>query len=289
MKKKDKTPLPLKVVRWIYPRLESVFPSLAHRYFVTLFFSPLKYPVPEKERKAETFAEKFLVTVANKAVQCYAWGEGPVVLLVHGWAGRGTQMRRFIKPLLQAGYRVVAFDGPAHGNSEGSKTSIVEFEEALIRIYEKVGEPEAIVAHSFGGSAVLFAAMNGLPVKRLINIASPTIGDEIIKTYLTAIRGGDSTAVFFKQYIQKRYNKTFDEFTTLHFIRHLPKPVALLLVYDEDDREVSIIHAEELQKVYPAAILLRTKGLGHTRILKDNEVIRQVVTFVQQGRLVESI
>jgi len=265
----------------LYPKVEHLAPSLAHRYFVKLFFTPLRFTVPEKEKKAETFAAGFSIEVAGKKVQCYAWGAGPTVLLVHGWGGRATQFRRFIKPLTAMGYGVVGFDGPAHGNSEGKQTSIREFEEALHKIYEKIGEPVAIVAHSFGGGAALFSAMNGLPVTKLINIASPTIGDEIINTYLKAIHGSDSTRDFFKKHMLKTYGKSFDEFTSSYFIQHLPRPVELLLVHDEDDKEVAIKHAEELIKLYPTARLIRTKGLGHTRILKDDGVINACVTFIK--------
>jgi pimeloyl-ACP methyl ester carboxylesterase len=285
MNKKDKTPLPLKIVRWLFPKLERFAPSLAHHYFLKLFFSPLRYPTPEKERKAETFATKFSITVMGKYVQAYSWGEAgrPYVLMVHGWAGRATQFRRFIKPLIEAGYQVIGFDGPAHGNSEGKKTTILEFEEALKKIYARSGEPAAIIAHSFGGVAVLYSAMNGLPVKKLVNIASPTIGDEVIKTYLRAVNGSWETGQFLKNYMVKTYGKTFDEYSTLYFIQHQPAPVDLLLIHDEDDKEVAMVHAEELLKHYPAARLLQTKGLGHTRILRDNEVIRQSVMFVRKG------
>jgi esterase/lipase len=281
--KRDKTPLPLKIVRWLYPKVERVIPILAHRYFLRLFFTPLHYGVPEKEKKAESFAEKFTLDAAGKKIQCYAWGKGKPVLLVHGWAGRATQFRRFVKPLTTAGFQVVGFDGPAHGNSSGSRTSILEFEETLKAIYKKIGEPVAIIAHSFGGGAVLFSAMNGLKVHKLINIASPTIGDEIIHTYLKAINGSMATKNFFKNFIVKEYGKSFDEFTAMHFIRHLPESINLLLVHDQNDKEVNLAHAESLIKVYPAARLIKTKGLGHTRILKDNDVIQQCVTFIREG------
>ncbi len=280
--KKDKTPLPLKIVRWLYPKVERVFPAVAHRYFIKVFFTPLHYGIPEKERKAETFAEKFSIEVAGKTIQCYTWGKGKPVLLVHGWAGRTTQFRRFVKPLTAAGFQVVGFDGPAHGNSSGTRTSIAEFEETIKTIYRKVGEPIAIIAHSFGGGAVLLAAMNGLKINKLINIASPTIGDEIINTFLKAINGSQATKGFFKKFIEKEYGKSFDEFTCMHFIRHLPTAINLLLVHDQNDKEVKLIHAEALIKVYPSARLIKTKGLGHTRILKDNDVIQQVVTFIKE-------
>jgi pimeloyl-ACP methyl ester carboxylesterase len=283
--KKDKTPSLLKVVRWMFPKVEKIAPFLAHKYFIKIFFTPLSYRVPEKEREIEKLSEKFIVYAAGKKIQCYSWGKGPVILLVHGWAGRATQFRKFIEALAKSGFRVVGFDGPAHGNSGGKKTNILEFEEALKKIYDTAGIPEAIIAHSFGGGAVLFAAMNGLPVKKLINIASPTIGDEIINTYLRAINGSPETGRFFKSYMIAKYGKPFDEFTTLHFIRHIKQEIKLLLVHDENDKDVSLQHALELKKVFPKAELLITKGLGHTRILKDEKVISNCVTFIQTGRL----
>jgi esterase/lipase len=285
LKKKDNTPLLLKFVRWIFPRLEAIAPSLAHRYFIKIFFTPLKYRVPEKEKEIRQKAKKFSLQADGKKIQCYEWGKGPVVLLVHGWAGRASQFRKIIEALIVAGYKVVGFDGPAHGESEGKSTNIIEFENVLRKIYEVTGVPEAIVAHSFGGGAVLYAAMLGLPVKKLINIASPTIGDEIIDTYLRTINGSWSTGNFFKGYMLEKFNKTFDEFTAMYFIGHIHNPPQLLLIHDEDDKEVYIRHAEELKKLYPEAILFRTKGLGHTRIMKDEAVINRCVTFIQEIRL----
>ncbi|HYG03176.1 MAG TPA: alpha/beta fold hydrolase [Chryseosolibacter sp.] len=274
----------LRAVRWTFPKVEKVAPFLAHRYFVKIFFTPLRYRVPEKEQVIEKTAEKFHVFVAKKKVQCYSWGSGPVVLLAHGWAGRATQFRKFIEALTTHGYRVVGFDGPAHGQSDGKSTNVVEFEVAFKRIYEVVGEPEAIICHSFGGGAALFSGMHGLRIKKLINIASPTIADEIIRTYLRAINGSWETGKFFKKYILKSYGKSFEEFTALHFISNLTQQIDILLVHDEDDEEVTLDHAKELIRRYPQAQLFQTKGLGHTRILKDDAVISRVVTFIREIR-----
>lgn len=283
-RKQVQVPLALRLVRWGFPKLEAIAPAIARRYFLKVFFSPLRYATPDKERKAESYGQPFTIQAAGKQVQGLAWGEGSrYVLMVHGWAGRGTQFRRFIKPFQRAGYRVVAFDGPAHGRSEGKTTTILEFEEAIRQVYARFGQPEAIVAHSFGGVASLYAVMQGLPLQRLINIASPTIGDEVIRTYLRAINGSWKTGEYFKDYMVKTYGKSFDEFSSLHFIRHLPKPLDLLLVHDANDKEVTLQHSLALREAYPAAHLIQTQGLGHTRILKDNDVIRQVVTFATTG------
>lgn len=280
-KKKDKTPPALKFVRWFYPKLEKVFPPLAYRFFLKLFFTPMNFQRPAKEDKAESFSRTFKIEVAGKAIQCYHWGnEGKVVYLIHGWAGRATQFRRFIKPLLKAGFQVIGFDGPAHGKSGGRSTTIVEFEEVLKKLFVLHGEPAGIIAHSFGGGVALFAAMNGLPITTLINIASPTIGDKIINTYMEAIGASEKTKTFFKKEVIKRYGKPFDEYTALHFVTQLKKDINLLLVHDEDDKEVSLEHPLALIAKYPKAQLHKTEGLGHTRILRDDAVIKKCVDFI---------
>lgn len=280
-KKKNKSPFLLRFVQWAYPKVETISPVLAYRFFVMMFFTPLNYKTPDKEKKAETFAERFTVRVSDKKIQCYKWGNASkTIIVIHGWAGRATQFRRFLKPLHQAGYQVIGFDAPAHGQSEGRQTSLIEFELVLKKLYEIVGEPEAIITHSFGGGVALFAAMNGLPVKTLITIASPFIGDEIINTYMQALGASEKTRTYFKNEIVKRTGKPFDEFTGLHAIKNLKQPLNLLLVYDEDDKEVTLKHPNAILEIYPEAELHQTKGLGHTRILKDDQVIQRIVTYI---------
>ncbi len=277
--------MPLLTIRWLFPKLEKISPPLATRFFIRLFFSPFRYPRPEKEVPYVQSAEKFDLVVNNKRVQCYRWGNAaqPYVLVVHGWAGRATQFRKFISAFTDAGYGVVGFDGPAHGLSEGKRTNILEFEQVFQQLFVQLGAPAAVVAHSFGGVAMLYAMAQGLPVNKLINIASPTIGDEVINTYLRAINGSAPTGQAFKDWMVKTYQKTFDEFSGLHLIQQIKTPFSLLLWYDEDDKEVTSEHGLALKKVFPAAELVITKGLGHNRILKDEAVIARCLEFVKQA------
>jgi predicted alpha/beta hydrolase family esterase len=283
MSKKPQVPFLLRVVRWWFPKLERCAPPLATRLFVQLFFTPLHWGFPEKELEWVEKAEKTPLNLNGKKVMVYSWGDKKktIILFVHGWAGRATQFWKFFQPCMDAGFRVVAFDGPAHGKSDGKRTNILEFAEAMKKLFTQVGEPKAIVAHSFGGVVSLYCASQGLPVKKLINIGSPVIGDKIIQTFLNAVNGNWPTAVKFKAYMQKKYNRSFDEFSSQYFIKHLEHPVKIMLVHDENDKDVSIDHAETLAQLYPDALLYRTSGLGHTRILKDETVIKDCLTFIR--------
>jgi pimeloyl-ACP methyl ester carboxylesterase len=284
-KRNNNLPFMLRAMRWAYPRMEKYTPWLAERVFRLVFYVPLTYRVPEKETEMARSAAVFTLRANGKKVQAYRWGkeDQPYVLVVHGWAGRATQFRKFIPAFQEAGFQVIGFDGPAHGQSEGTKTSILEFEQVFIELFKQLGPPAGIVTHSFGGAAILYAAMNGLPLTRLVNIASPSLEDEILKTYLRAINGSWVSAERFKQYVIRQTGKSFEQFTGSYAIKRLPRPIDLLVVQDEDDEEVLMVQAEELIKLYPAARLYRTKGLGHNRVLKDEGVIKATVDFVRNS------
>lgn len=281
MKKKTKTPFALRLIPAVFPWLERLVPAVASRFFAYLFFRPIGYKTPEKELKSETFAEKFTLQVEHMNIQCYQWGKSSkTILVVHGWAGRATQFRRFVKPLLNAGYQVVGFDGPAHGKSSGTSTHINEFLIVIQALEKRLGKIDGIIAHSFGGVASLYAIAEGLPVKTLVNIASPTIADEIINTSLRTIGGSSKTGEAFKKFILRKYGRPFEDFSSLAFIKRVPSDFNILLVHDHEDQEVGIHQPEALVKVFPKAKIYKTTGLGHTRILKDNDVIQEVVTFI---------
>jgi len=52
------------------------------------------------------------VAIEGRRLNGVSWGEGPVVLLVHGGSGWGQQMSVDVEPLVAAGFRVVAWDAP---------------------------------------------------------------------------------------------------------------------------------------------------------------------------------
>lgn len=282
-KNKNRIPLILRLIRWYFPKLEVISRSIAVQYFEKVFFTPLKYKSPEKEVEASNLSRQGEVLWNGKRIQTYEWGDAtkPYVLVVHGWAGRATQFRKFIQPFNDAGLRIVGFDGPAHGKSDGKRTSLAEFDEVMQEIVIQKGVPIAIIAHSFGGGASLFSIRNGLPVSKLINIASPTIADEIIRTFLEAINGSWETGLRFKQLVEKKFGKPFEAFTATEIIKEI-KELQLLLIHDTDDRDVKLLQAERMKAVYPAAELMVTTGLGHNRILKDDAVIAACLKFVKQ-------
>ncbi|MEJ0033062.1 MAG: alpha/beta hydrolase [Bacteroidota bacterium] len=104
--------------------------------------------------------------MGNDGTNCHA----------RSWLGRKSRpVSRNHSRVAREGFQVVAFDGPAHGESEGRQTNPVEFAEAMKKVTDIEGSISAIIAHSFGGVASLLAIQRGLPVTTLINISSPTL------------------------------------------------------------------------------------------------------------------
>lgn len=280
-KKKFKEPLLQRVIRMGFPWLERLAPALANRLFVYIFFTPFRHRAPQKEEACARDAELEFIDYNGKKICVYRWGRGPWVWVVHGWAGRATQFRKFIPALNHAGLGVIGFDGPAHGRSHGKQTNAIEFREVMALLEKKFGAPQAIVGHSFGGAASLYAISQGLAVSKLIEIGSPVDRAAILRSYLKAINGSPARMAFFDQYVVQKFGQPFDAFTTRRIIRELKQPLDLLLVHDEEDRDVLIEQPELLVRENPWVKFYRTRGLGHNRILRDEAVINHCIGFIR--------
>jgi len=278
-----KVPFIFRLIHNYFPVLERVATPLANKLTVFIFFSPMRFKPPEKENEAYEMADKNFIIAAGKKVQIYVWGEGPSVLMTHGWSGRGTQFRNFIKPFNKAGYRVVSFDGPAHGKSSGRKTNIIEFLEVIRQLERIYGPFAGAIGHSFGGVANLYAHTQGVNIPKMIMISSPTITDDIINESIRKLNGSPERGTYLKNYILKKFGVPFEEVGALRLIEEV-KDTPLLLIHDIEDREVSISHPKVLQKKYPTAHLIKTEGLGHIRILKNTDVIKYCQEFIEKDR-----
>lgn len=282
-KRKIKTPFVLRFVSWLFPKVEKVAPWLAKRWFVRVFFTPVRYKMPDGEVEMLSRAEKITLNYEGTAVQAYVWGEGKPVLFVHGWMGRGGQFRKFVEPFNNAGYQVISFDATGHGRSGGRKSHLMHFVRIIEMLQDRFGSFEMIVGHSLGGVAAMHAIHQGMPVDKLVMISSPTLADKIVGEFIHRLNASGKVRDYFDKFILKTYGQTFEEYTASHIARDLRK-IDLLLIYDEDDREVDMENPQAILDVYPSARLVTTQGLGHTRILKDENVITTCLQYLKDPR-----
>lgn len=279
---KKKMPFPLRVIQWTFPKLEKVAPNLAGKWAWKLFFTPFRFPVPQKEQEVADRANKFTFEAEGYTIQGYEWGSGDkTIFLLHGWSGRATQWREFIKPLNDSGYKVIAIDGPGHGSSSGKMTDIMKYQRILQETLGLYPEIETMITHSFGGAATMFGIQNGLKMKRLVNIGTPTDADYIVSDFLRRINATAKSGERFKQRVIKNFGNPFEYYSVKETIKHANN-TDLLMIHDRLDKEVPVQHSIDLHEDNPHTKLVMTEGLGHMRILRDKEVIAQAIDFVSE-------
>ncbi|MDZ7884694.1 MAG: alpha/beta fold hydrolase [Mycobacterium sp.] len=221
-----------------------------------------------------------------------AWGQGPAVYLVHGWGGCRAHLGVFVKPLVAAGHRVIAFDLPAHNDSDtgalaAGRTHLVECAEAVSAFIRTHGPARAIVAHSLGAKAAALALTRGAEIERLVFLAP--MGDFDFYLDMFAERHGFGPRIRdgLHRRLAKRIEMPLHE-TDLGVIgATLASPTPLLVIHDPDDPDAPYRFSAEFVGDWPGAELVTTRGLGrlaHYRILRHRAAINAGVDFIGTAR-----
>lgn len=267
---------------------EDLGATLAER----LFTSPRRHARPERERAVLASARRLAVDVtlrspraldARLPIATWRWGHGPTVLLVHGWEGRGSQLGAFVAPFVAAGLSVVTFDAPGHGDSPGNRLYLTDLADTIADVATAAGPLHGIVAHSFGAAGALLAGTrNGVTAPYNVLVSPNVIIDDAVRRFarMVGLDDADRTAL----------EERLAEHTGIaHASLQLERLVgdremhSLLVVHDRDDREVSFEHGERLAQLWPNATLHATKGLGHRRILREDDVLRRATNVLRDG------
>lgn len=279
----------IKIFRIVFKLTEMIAPPLAGRWAIRLFFTPEKPRRPRQEqaflqnanRQKVLFRSNFKLDDSDDYYIRYSWGDGPAVLLVHGWGGNAAQMAPLAKPLLDAGYRVIAFDAPAHGDSPGKRTNMLEIAQVVEDIALHMGDFYAIVGHSLGGAVAGYAISQGVRAQKLVTIGSPISVGLIFAEFARQINAAPETVSRLSRFVESFGEKKSEDLSLLHLAPRLRSQG--LIIHDKDDREIHYTQALELFREWPGSELLLTEGLGHRRILKDRQVISEVMNFVNLG------
>src|SRR5688572_728314 len=257
-------------------------PDLAGAWAERLFLTP-----PRPRDAALTAldlvdAKSGLLEHKGRAIATWTWGarsrEAPAVLLAHGWGGNAAQMRGFVFPLLSAGYRVVAFDQPAHGVSEGRLTGLPDFADVLARVAWQAGVVRGVIAHSLGGAAAALAIARGLPVGRAVVIGTSLDVGAYARRFARWHGMPERVREAMQAAIEERFGVRWSQLDVAKLAPRLAAPA--LVIHDWDDRAVPWSQGAELARHWPGAQLMTTRQLGHRRILEDEAVTRAAADFI---------
>lgn len=257
--------------------------NLTARFGIKLFSTPIKFTIPNRERIMLQSAQKKIINITSisKKVEILSYGYSKKkVLLVHGWAGRSTQLFMIADKLLEKGYMVISFDGPAHGNSEGKTTMMPEFLDTITEIDNQFGPFEAALGHSFGGMCLYYSVSNNFKIKKLVTIGAADKISDVILNFTKNLKVKSSIAYKMKNLFDKQWNTDIDKHSSSIVAENINIPV--LIVHDSNDGDVPVSCAINIRQNIREGKLLITKGLGHTKILRNKKVTSNIVDFIIQ-------
>lgn len=281
---RHKQPLALHLIRWYFRIVGRLLPGIAARKAYKLWYRTRRFNEPLRETRWLQDATQDVIAHPHGPLSVNRWGEnGPTVLLVHGWNGRGSQMGAFAAPLVAAGYRVVAYDLPAHGRSPGNSTNIFEAIETLEAVAETYGPIHGIVTHSFGGMVTILALKEGLSAKRVVCIGTPNSLKQLFHRFAKFLAIPKATLARLGRMIIRNFgNDCWDRVSLLSATKELSIPA--LIIHDDLDLDVDWREAEAIANSWQGARFMKTSGLGHRRILRDPEVVTTVVSFMNEEK-----
>ncbi|MFD0275810.1 alpha/beta hydrolase [Kitasatospora sp. NPDC127111] len=266
-----------------------VAPGLAGRAAFRLFRHPLRRgPVRTREREIHQRAVTEELSHHGERVVVYRWGDGTrPVLLLHGWQSRASRFADFVPRLRALGLSPVAYDAPGHGDSGGRTATVLDHRDIAVRLQERYGDFEALVAHSLGVNAAFLALRGGLRARRLVAVAG--VSEVTFMPAAFCARTGLNAVV------ERRLRWLMDhamfpgvgDVGTYFDAARGPEELGLpiLVAHDEDDDVVPLGHAHRLKAAYGDRLdLLVTRGLGHRRILTEPTVIDNAIGFLTAGR-----
>lgn len=265
-------------LRALFGTLGRVAPAAAGGLAERLFFTP---PRSRGALAPPGDAEELDVAIDGRRLAAWRCGDGPAVLLMHGWGGSSAQLGRLVPPLLERGFSVVALDGPAHGRTPGRMASLPEFARALAAVARASGTVHAIVGHSLGAAAAALAVAEGLPARRLVLVGAAA--DPLRWAQAFAARFHVPAAAMRRMGARSERRLRF-RWSDLH-LRGLLRAFSgdVLFIHDRDDRDAAWTEPWALAQELPGARFVLTSGLGHRRILGSAAVARLVAAFVATG------
>ena len=257
-----------------------IFPKSSAKILLDLFSTPRSRVIRKMEIEILNKAKVIDIKFNKSIVKLYQWGEGDkYILLSHGWESNAGSLGAFVNPFLEKGFKVISFDSPAHGSSEGTKANMLIFKELVYVIIEKFGLPEVTIGHSLGANVlILLSYQNNIEFKKTILISPFNQMNSIFKGFQNIVKFPNSL-----------YNKMIDlaeeridiQLRDLEFgeLGNQTSLNEVLLMHDKGDKITPVSHSESMNQQWEKLKFIPIEGSGHYKILWNKEVIQNAVDF----------
>jgi pimeloyl-ACP methyl ester carboxylesterase len=253
----------------------AVAPEQVDRQIVRFWSTPRR---ARRAARTNNGATPWTIASGDYRIMIYSQGFGPTVLLAHGWSGSAHDMAAIGDELRGRGFRVVAFDMPAHGKSSGRRTTLPAMARAIRDVAHAIGPVRAVVGHSLGAAAALLALRDGLAADCAVAIAPPREAPHFLAQLVDALG-------LPAQRLQGAIRVVERQVGPLAHLEADRAASALrlpgLVIHDVNDRQVPFAHGAAIARAWRGAELVSLEQVGHRRILEHDVVIQRVAAFVE--------
>ncbi len=244
-----------------------------------LFCTPRKGRVLKEQRSFLENAKDDILELPDLSLQVYRWqGDGPTILLMHGWESNTFRWRNLIPVLRKEGYNIVAFDAPAHGNSGGSVLHAPLYADSAQKVIDTY-DPKYIIGHSLGGMTMLYNQYKykNDNIQKMVSLGAPSELSDFMKQYQNILGLNKKLMDGLEDYFVSTFKFGFSDFSTPKFVRQISKKG--LLIHDELDAIAPIRCSEQVHANWEDSVFIKTRGLGHS--LHQDKVRNQIVEFLR--------
>jgi len=256
-----------------------VAPKKIARKAFTLFCTPRKGRVLPVQKQFLSSAKDHLIDCNGIRLQTYKWvGDGPSVLLMHGWESNTFRWRPVISALQNENYNVIAFDAPAHGYSSGEILHVPLYASCAQKVIEHY-KPQYIIGHSIGGMTMVYNQYknNNSQIEKMVSLGAPSELSDFMRQYQNIIGLSNRMMRLLEAHFMATFNFKFDDFSSPKYAAHLKVPG--LIIHDELDDIAPLWSSEQVHAAWKDAIFIKTKGLGHS--LHQTKIRRQIIDFLK--------
>jgi hypothetical protein len=259
-------------------------PGTTKNMLLERFFKPISYAPTPLEIEYLEKGWPFHIHVRNKKIRCWKWGYGPAILFVHGWNGRGVNFVYFFKGLINAGYSVITYDGPAHGDSDGRVTNYFELTDAVRSFFDPSRglDIRGVIAHSLGASAVINSLSKDNSPVDVVLIAPALKLKEVLFNVFNQHGVPETVYQNLIAEMEAAYGYDVHQDNPYRLAKRISSK--MLIVHDTDDRTIPYLDSKVLAEKKDHVVLHTTHGLGHNRILRDKTVVDVITNHIFNGQ-----
>lgn len=254
---------------WLARLISNALLALPKTTQLKLSKNLLLKPVRRKMAVLPPGMENKQFTYEDGSLAVYRMGEGPIVLLSHGWSGAASQLFPLMERVAKAGYQAVAYDQIGHGGSSGQQSNLFLFiraKQAMVEMLENDHKISAVISHSMGAVAALTALKKPYPLL-LIAPVFKLQQSMFEKVEESGIRTKLLENILFD--LETQYDmEFFNNNPTENAASYSGK---IQIVHDQKDPFTELSDSQEASRGHSHIKLKATDNLGHGRIIDSDE------------------